>query len=280
MSRRPSPTLHLALVPAVPVLVGDPDEPFDPSTQSWDQIVRAHRGEVYRHAHRLTRNPHDAEDLTQDVFVRVFRALPDYRPGGSFPGWLHRITTNLFRDKLRRGRLVRFDPLGDDTDRIIDRNPTPAELLDDRSLAADLVEALRALPPHFRSAVLLSDVHGLSYDQVAVALGINIGTVRSRLHRGRAQLRTGLAHRQRTRPFRPTPKRGQREDCRRQLRPDRQRREGTPPSRAMGGVAEASWAANAARSLLRQPLPVTSVTRFTTAITTCGDPCSPRPLLP
>lgn len=195
MSRPAAPSPHLALVPTVPVLVGDPDAPFDPSTQTWDQIVRAHRGDVYRHAYGLTRNPHDADDLTQDVFVRVFRALPNYRPGGSFPGWLHRITSNLFRDKLRRGRLVRFDPLGDRTDRIVDRAPTPAELLDDRTLDADLVEALRALPPQFRSAVLLSDLHGLSYDQVAAALGIKVGTVRSRLHRGRAQLRTALAHR-------------------------------------------------------------------------------------
>ena len=147
MSRPAAPSPHLAPVPTVPVLVGDPDAPFDPSTQTWDQIVRAHRGDVYRHAYGLTRNPHDADDLTQDVFVRVFRALPNYRPGGSFPGWLHRITSNLFRDKLRRGRLVRFDPLGDRTDRIVDRAPTPAELLDDRTLDADLVEALRALPP-------------------------------------------------------------------------------------------------------------------------------------
>ena len=195
MSRPATPSPHLARVPNVPVPVGDPDEPFDPSTRSWDQIVRAHRGDVYRHAYRLTRDPHNAEDLTQDVFVRVFRALPSYRPGGSFRGWLHRITTNLFRDKLRRGRLVRFDPLGDNTDRIIDSGPTPAELLDERTLDADLVEALRALPPHFRSAVLLSDVQGLSYAQVATTLGINLGTVRSRLHRGRARLRTALAHR-------------------------------------------------------------------------------------
>jgi RNA polymerase sigma-70 factor (ECF subfamily) len=195
MSRPAAPSSHLALVTG-PGPFGAADEAFDPSTQSWDQIVRAHRGDVYRHAYRLTRDPHDAEDLTQDVFVRVFRALPNYRPGGSFRGWLHRITTNLFRDKLRRGRLVRFDQLGDHTDRIIDREPTPAELLDDRTLEADLVEALRALPPHFRFAVLMSDVHGLSYDEVATALGIKVGTVRSRLHRGRAQLRAALAHRQ------------------------------------------------------------------------------------
>ena len=194
MSRLSASSTHLALMPPVPV-VDASNEPFDPATSSWDQIVRAHRGVVYRHAYRLTRNAHDAEDLTQDVFIRVFAALPNYRPGGSFPGWLHRITTNLFRDRLRRGRLVRFVPLGDHTDHIIDRAPTPAELLDDRTLDADLEESLQAVPPHFRSAVLLSDVHGLSYGEVAAALGIKVGTVRSRLHRGRAQLRTALAHR-------------------------------------------------------------------------------------
>ncbi len=195
MNHQTTSSPHTAPATAVPVLVGDPDEPFDPSAHSWDNIVRVHRGNVYRHAYRLTRNPHDAEDLTQDVFVRVFRALPNYRPGGSFPGWLHRITTNLFRDKLRRARLLRLDPLGDHTDRIIDRAPTAAEQLDRRTLDTDVADALRALPPHFRSTVLLSDLHGLTYHQVAAALGINIGTVRSRLHRGRAQLRTALAHR-------------------------------------------------------------------------------------
>jgi RNA polymerase sigma factor (sigma-70 family) len=195
MSRFPAPTPHPTLIPTAPVLVGKLDEPFDPATWSWDQIVRAHRGDVYRHAYRLTRNPHDADDLTQDVFVRVFRALPNYQPGGSFPGWLHRITTNLFRDRLRGARRMRFDPLGDDEDRIIDREPTPADLMDERTLGADLVEALRALPLPFRSVVVLRDVRGLSYDQVATALGISIGTVRSRLHRGRARLRIALSHR-------------------------------------------------------------------------------------
>jgi hypothetical protein len=67
---------------------------------SWDEIVRAHSGRVYRLAYRLTGNQHDAEDLTQEVFVRVFRSLASYTPG-TFEGWLHRITTNLFLDGAR-----------------------------------------------------------------------------------------------------------------------------------------------------------------------------------
>jgi RNA polymerase sigma factor (sigma-70 family) len=187
----------------LPVPAGDSDEPFDPRTRSWDDLVREHRGQVYRHAYRLMRNRHDAEDLTQDVFVRALRALPNYRPEGSFRGWLHRITTNLFRDHLRRARRLRFEPLGDHTDRIITREPTPADLVDNKVLSADVAAALRGMSPHFRSAVLLSDVHGMSYAEVAKELGINLGTVRSRLHRGRAQLRAALPHRARI-PVVPT----------------------------------------------------------------------------
>ena len=74
-------------------------EPWTPP--SWDEIVRTHSARVYRLAYRLTGNQHDAEDLTQEVFVRVFRSLSSYTPG-TFEGWLHRITTNLFLDTVRR----------------------------------------------------------------------------------------------------------------------------------------------------------------------------------
>src|ERR1700753_2088931 len=80
---------------------------------SWDEIVRAHSARVYRLAYRLTGNQHDAEDLTQEVFVRVFRSLSNYTPG-TFEGWLHRITTNLFLDMARRRPKIRFDALADD----------------------------------------------------------------------------------------------------------------------------------------------------------------------
>src|SRR3954449_5459278 len=80
---------------------------------SWDEIVRAHSGRVYRLAYRLAGNQHDAEDITQDVFIRVFRSLENYTPG-TFEGWLHRITTNLFLDLVRRRARIRFDALPED----------------------------------------------------------------------------------------------------------------------------------------------------------------------
>jgi RNA polymerase sigma-70 factor (ECF subfamily) len=162
---------------------------------SWDEVVRTHSARVYRLAYRLTGNAHEAEDLTQDVFVRVFRSLSSYTPG-TFEGWLHRITTNLFLDQVRRKQRIRFDALPDDAgDRLAGRERTPAQVYDDEHFDPDVQSALDKLAPDFRAAVVLCDIEGLSYEEVAATLGIKLGTVRSRIHRGRAQLRAALAHR-------------------------------------------------------------------------------------
>ena len=167
---------------------------------SWEEIVRTHSSRVYRLAYRLTGNRHDAEDLTQEVFVRVFRSLSTYTPG-TFQGWLHRITTNLFLDLARRRQRIRFDSLPDDApERLAGREPSPAEAYDDSHLDADIQAALEALPPEFRAAVVLCDIEGLSYEEIAATLGVKLGTVRSRIHRGRSQLRAALAHRMPAKP--------------------------------------------------------------------------------
>jgi len=162
---------------------------------SWDEVVREHSGRVYRLAYRLTGNQHDAEDLTQEVFVRVFRSLSNYTPG-TFEGWLHRITTNLFLDMARRRQRIRFEGLADEAaQRLAGREPTPAQAYDDRNFDADVQSALDSLAPEYRAAVVLCDIEGLSYEEIAATLGVKLGTVRSRIHRGRAQLRSALMHR-------------------------------------------------------------------------------------
>src|SRR4051794_16957157 len=191
---------------------------------TWDEIVRTHSARVFRLALRLTGDRHDAEDLTQEVFVRVFRSLGSYTPG-TFEGWLHRITTNLFLDLVRRKQRIRFDALPDDAgphgtpanlsrarvrrkqrtrfgalpgdagDRLASREPSPEHLLVDSGLDPDVEAALAALSPDFRAAVVLCDIEGLSYEEIAATLGVKLGTVRSRIHRGRALLRAALAHR-------------------------------------------------------------------------------------
>jgi len=180
---------------AAPGRTWAPPAPQQWTPPSWEQIVRDHSARVYRLAYRLTGNPHDAEDLTQDVFVRVFRSLHTFQPG-TFEGWLHRITTNLFLDSARRKQKIRFDGLADGADERLPSNwPTPSEVLADAGLDHDVAAALAALSPEFRAAVVLCDIEGLTYEEIAAVLDTKIGTVRSRIHRGRAQLRTALAHR-------------------------------------------------------------------------------------
>ncbi|UGY93484.1 RNA polymerase sigma factor SigE [Streptomyces gobiensis] len=162
---------------------------------SWEEIVSTHSSRVYRLAYRLTGNQHDAEDLTQEVFVRVFRSLSTYTPG-TFEGWLHRITTNLFLDMVRRKQRIRFDALGDDAaERLPSREPSPQQHFNDTHFDADVQQALDTLAPEFRAAVVLCDIEGLSYEEIAATLGVKLGTVRSRIHRGRSHLRKALQHR-------------------------------------------------------------------------------------
>ncbi|MEU3354137.1 RNA polymerase sigma factor SigE [Streptomyces sp. NPDC037389] len=162
---------------------------------SWEEIVSTHSARVYRLAYRLTGNQHDAEDLTQEVFVRVFRSLSTYTPG-TFEGWLHRITTNLFLDMVRRRQRIRFDALGEDAaERLPSREPSPQQHFNDTHFDADVQQALDTLAPEFRAAVVLCDIEGLSYEEIAATLGVKLGTVRSRIHRGRSHLRKALQHR-------------------------------------------------------------------------------------
>jgi RNA polymerase sigma-70 factor (ECF subfamily) len=189
--------------PAVcdPEAVSEPAvRPFAPEPEgdvwvapTWEQVVRDHSARVYRLAYRLSGNPQDAEDLTQETFVRVFRSLADFSPG-TFEGWLHRITTNLFLDMVRRRQRIRFDALPEDTERLPGTAPSPEQVYADTHLDPQVQAALDALSPEFRVAVVLCDIEGLTYEEIAATLGIKLGTVRSRIHRGRVQLRQALAH--------------------------------------------------------------------------------------
>ena len=162
---------------------------------SWTEVVENHSTKVFRLAYRLTGNKYDAEDLTHEVFVRVFKSLANFKPG-TLDGWLHRITTNLFLDQARRKQRIRFDTLSEDAAaRLPGNDPGPERTFEFNNLDNDIAAALEALPPDFRAAVVLCDMEGLSYDEVANALGIKLGTVRSRIHRGRSMLRESLADR-------------------------------------------------------------------------------------
>jgi RNA polymerase sigma-70 factor, ECF subfamily len=158
---------------------------------SWEEVARTHGRFLYTVAYRLTGNDADAQDLVQEVLLRVRRGLGTYRPG-SMEGWLSRITTNAFLDEVRRRRRRPATSLPDDPDRVLPAAPDAEAALAQLSLSGDVQDALRSLPDDFRAAVVLCDVVGLSYDEIAEQLGVPVGTVRSRIHRGRSALRKAL----------------------------------------------------------------------------------------
>jgi len=143
-------------------------------------------------AYRLTGNDADAQDLVQEVLLRVRRGLVTYRPG-SLEGWLSRITTNTFLDETRRRRRRPVDPLPDEPDRVVPPAPGADVAAASEGLPDDVQDALRRLPPEYRAAVVMCDVVGLSYQEISQSLDVPVGTVRSRIHRGRALLRQALA---------------------------------------------------------------------------------------
>jgi len=172
-----------------------PDEDMVPwEVPSWEDVVRQHGDRVYRLAYRLAGNQHDAEDITQETFIRVFKSLANYQPG-TFEGWLHRITTNIFLDMVRRRSRLRMQGLPDNTDRLIGEDRSPEDVYSETHLDPDLQASLDELAPEFKAAVVLCDVEGLSYEEIGATLGIKLGTVRSRLHRGRQALRLSLERR-------------------------------------------------------------------------------------
>jgi RNA polymerase sigma factor (sigma-70 family) len=172
-----------------------PASPTVPTTPSWDEIVRTHSSRVYAYAYWLTGNRPDAEDLAQDAFVKAFGALSTTAPRNP-GGWLRRITRNLYLDRVRHHRKLQMVGLPDrDAQELVDARPHPADDLDRGTLDADVRQALDGLSAATRTAVVLRDVDGLSYDEIATALGVGYGTVRSRIHRGRRDLRSALRHR-------------------------------------------------------------------------------------
>jgi RNA polymerase sigma-70 factor (ECF subfamily) len=162
------------------------------SVPDWEEVARRYGRFLFTVAYRLTGNEADAQDLVQETLLRVRRGLPAYRPG-SMEGWLSRITTNAFLDDVRRRRRRPVEALPDEPDRVVPPSLGADEALEATALPTEVQAALISLPADFRAAVVLSDVVGLGYAEIAESLGVPIGTVRSRIHRGRALLREALA---------------------------------------------------------------------------------------
>ncbi len=164
-------------------------------TAGWEELVRVHTRRVYGLCYRFTGSDAEAQDLTQEIFLRVFRSLKSYRlTEGSFVTWLSRLSRNLLIDNYRRTRQDRLtDPIEDQLPRLEEREHSAAPVRPDRALsgreASELLQAaLAKLSPELRETVILRDLQELEYREVAQVLKVPEGTVKSRLNRGRAEL--------------------------------------------------------------------------------------------
>ena len=160
----------------------------DDRTPTWEDVARVYGRKIYNFAYRLTGNPDDAADLVQEVLLRVRKGLASYVPG-SFDGWLWRITRNAFLDGIRKKQRRPESDLPEGDHHTLGSSPSPDEVLASVRLSDDIQSSLLKLPYEFREAVVLCDVVGLTYDEIAEATDAPVGTVRSRIHRGRKQLR-------------------------------------------------------------------------------------------
>lgn len=167
-------------------------------TGRFEELLRNSYKQAYNFAYRLTGNAADAEDLVQETYLRAFRFFHRYDEGLPFVNWLCRIMSNANIDTMRKkGRLKttsidQQNAMGAPIMELPDRNAMPDRALIEQSLDDGLQDGLNAIAPEFRTAVLLADVEGLEYEEIAQVMSTSIGTVRSRIHRGRKQLRRFL----------------------------------------------------------------------------------------
>jgi len=168
----------------------------------FDALVRKCHRQAYNVAYRMAGNHADAEDLTQEAFLRAFRFFDRYNREMPFENWLYRIINNVFIDELRKRPRMKpqsldqpFSNSNGDSELLIelpDNSNNPERIMVEAQLDEPIQRALNTLTPDFRQAVVLADIECLSYEEIADIMKCSLGTVRSRLHRGRKMLRRKL----------------------------------------------------------------------------------------
>jgi RNA polymerase sigma-70 factor (ECF subfamily) len=162
---------------------------LDGSQTAYSKLMALHKTSVYNLALRMAGNEEDAVDLTQETFIKAFRSLPTFDPGRPFRWWVLKIASNTCIDFLRKKRPEFVSTEGLEVE---EPAPGPGENLEKKRLRSKIEHALEALPENLRAAILLRHVEGLSYEQIAEALGVPMGTVKTWIRRGRELLKSRL----------------------------------------------------------------------------------------
>lgn len=170
------------------------------SRDAFDELIRRYQRRVYTFAYRLTGNADDASDIAADTFVRLYTSIASFRGESSFATWLFRVVTNIYLDARKRQRVRQTQSLDEMIEleestvqrQIEDTNPTPHEVAEDHERTAALQAAITSLPEFQRTMVVMYHVNGMAYEEIAEALDLPIGTVKSRLNRARQALRRKL----------------------------------------------------------------------------------------
>jgi RNA polymerase sigma-70 factor, ECF subfamily len=178
-----------------------PDDQMRDRTERFEQDVLPYMGQLYPAALRMTKNASDAEDLVQETIAKAYTGYHQFQPGTNLRAWLHKILANTFINTYRKRRREPATTLGAEfqedwqvsTDPLAPPAPSAEAEALDRLADSDILRALRELPEEFRIAIYLADVEGYPYREIAEMMGTPLGTVMSRLHRGRSKLRGKLA---------------------------------------------------------------------------------------
>ncbi len=170
-------------------------------TDSFNQLIVRWERPIYALAYRQLGREEDARDIVQDAFLRAFRALPGFKGEAKFSSWLYRITLNLCRDFMRRARRAPFLPVpeGMDVTDLAPADSAPVETVEDvvtrKDLSRHVARAMGSLPEEQRSAILLKEYHGLTFQEIAELQGVPLSTVKTRLYQGLTVLRRELDRR-------------------------------------------------------------------------------------
>ena len=162
--------------------------------QAFNRLVMQYQNLVYNFLYRLSPRLQDAEDLAQNVFIKVYRSIKKLKDPRQFKSWLHRIAVSVYIDEQRRRKTMKERIVSDEQALTVHPDPdaTPGEQIVLQEFQEHLQNAIDHLPEEFRLAIVLREIQGLSYEEIATALQCSIGTVRSRIFRGRQLLRSML----------------------------------------------------------------------------------------